>query len=95
MGFEPTVLGLKDRCLAAWLRPCIPPVGFEPTRFRLRAGCSGQLSYEGGKEKKGLEPSAWCLASTRSFQLSYFSETAGAQTESDGATASVQEAIPA
>lgn len=59
----------------------MPPVGFEPTRFRLRAGCSGQLSYRGEVEhRRRLELPAFCLASRRSNQLSYRCESGPCRT---------------
>lgn len=30
-GFEPTLIGVKVRCLTAWLHPCVEPMeGFKP-----------------------------------------------------------------
>ena len=31
-----------------------PETGFEPVTYRLQGGCSGQLSYSGGKRSVGV-----------------------------------------
>ena len=38
-------------CLYGHTKGGKPPVGFEPTTFRLQGGCSSQLSYRGTVDK--------------------------------------------
>ncbi len=56
----PNLFPFISSCLFIGLRQrayfLVPPVGFEPTTPRLRAGCSNPLSYGGMVTEDGVEP---------------------------------------
>lgn len=57
MGFEPTILGLKVRCLTRLgHHPVEPGRGIEPLTCGLQNHCYYQLSYPGMEEQEGFEP---------------------------------------
>jgi hypothetical protein len=54
-GLEPPPRGPPPRALPRELRTWVGlPVGFEPTRSRLRGGCSASLSYESLHSRGGI-----------------------------------------